>query len=626
MANWHNRKKNREKVYDRRLTARLLRYLYPYKWSVLITTGLIILDAPLATAVPLLTRAAIDLFLAPDPSRPASGYVLWLKQCADFFRLGGSRHHGLIFFAILLLGATVAQSALQYLQVMLTETIGQKVIHDLRQQIFDHLQKVPVQFYDRSPVGRLMTRLTTDVDALNDVFSSGIVVILSQTAIAIYVAWWMFQVNWSLACLTAVVLLATVFLTAWLRRISRPVFRSFRERIAAVNAFLQEHLTGMQIVQMFSSEPQELRRFERLNQGLWQAGISTVLRDALFFPAIKTMALIGIALIVWHGGSQVMGRVMTLGTLVAFLQLAQSFYDPVTEIGGRFHTLQGALACSERIFELLDEPVAIAPSENPVQLGTVRGRIEFRNVWFAYQTDDWILKDVSFIVEPGEKVAFVGRTGAGKTTITNLLLRFYEIQRGQILLDGTDIRQIDPAELRSNFAIVPQDIFLFSGDIISNIRLAHQAISEEKARGAAHAVRLDEFVIRLEKGYQSGVLERGTGLSVGQKQLVGFARALAFHRPILILDEATSSIDSRTESQIQDAIQKIIVGRTALVIAHRLSTIQSVDKILVMHKGEVREFGDQKSLLAQRGLYWKLYQLQFCQESPAVTEIIADAP
>jgi ATP-binding cassette subfamily B multidrug efflux pump len=602
--------RNSSRMSDRRLVGRLLRYLYPYKWSVLAAAALTILNAPLATAGPLLTKTAIDLFLAPDSSKPLIGYVLWLKHGADFVGLGGSMHQGLIFIAVLFLLANLAQSVIHYLQVVITERVGQMAIHDLRLEMFVQLQKVAIHFHDRHPVGQVMTRLTADVDALNEVFSSGMTTLVSQAAIALYVAAWMFRIDWALALITCGVLFAMLVFTSWLRRIARPTFHWFRQRIAIMNAFLQEHLTGMQIIQIFTREPEEMRRFELLNREHWRSATAATVRNALFYPAIETLTFTGIALIIWYGGLQVMGEIIGLGTLVAFVQLAQSFYDPVMEIGSRYHTFQGALTCSERIFELLDEPVAIASSENPVQLGSVRGRIEFRNVWFAYNPGDWILKGVSFIVEPGEKVALVGHTGAGKTTITNLLVRFYEIQRGQILLDGTDIRQIDPMQLRSNFAIVLQDIFLFSTDINSNIRLGNHSISEAKVKIAAREIHLDEFVTGLERGYESHVLERGASLSAGQKQLIGFARALAFDRPVLILDEATSSIDSRTESQIRAAIQKVMVGRTALVIAHRLSTIQSVDRILVLHKGEIRESGNHKSLLALHGLYCRLHQLQ----------------
>jgi ATP-binding cassette, subfamily B, multidrug efflux pump len=624
MSDWQDRKKRLHKSHDLGLAARLFRYLHAYKWSILTAAGLTILNAPLATAGPLLTKAAIDLFLMPDVSRPLSGYVLRLKQGADFVGLGGSRHRGLIFIAILFLLAKVAQSAAQSFQEMLTQSAGQKVIHDLRQEIFGHLQKVPIRLYDRTPVGQLMARFTADVDSLDAMFTEGIVPVFANATMALYVAALMFQIDCSLALVSCGALLGMVILVARFRRTVSLVFQRLRQRAAAMNAFLQEHLTGMQVIQIFSREAEEMRRFERVNREHWQQQVAETMRNALLNPAIEALMFVGIALIIWYGGGQVMGRAMGLGTLVAFIQLAQSFYDPVTEIGSRYHTLQGALAASERIFELLDEPMANAPLGEAAQLGVVRGRIEFRNVWFSYEDEeDWILRDVSFTVEPGETVAFVGRTGAGKTTITNLLLRFYEIQRGQILLDGIDIRELHPAELRASFAVVPQDIFLFAGDVTSNIRLGNRSIPETRVRAAARDVHLAAFIDQAENGYQSEVFEGGAGLSVGQKQLMGFARALALDRPILILDEATSSVDTHTESQIRDATQKIMAGRTALVIAHRLSTIQSVDRILVMQKGEIRESGDHKSLLARRGLYWMLHQIQFSR-GPVAVEALAD--
>jgi len=625
MSDGHNREEGPDKVYDRRLAARLLKYLFPHKWSVLAALVLSMVDGPLATAGPLLTKAAIDLFLVPDPSRPPTGYVLWLKQSADAVGLGGSRSRGFIFIAALFLLCNLVQSAAAYLHEVIAESAGQKAIYKLRQEIFSHLQKVPIQFYDRTPVGRMMTYMTNDVDALVEIFSSGMIAVLSNVAIAIYIVGCMLRIDWSLALVSCATLLAMTGFAAWFRIIARPISRSFRERVAAMNAFLQEHLTGMQVIQIFNREAEEMRRFEQVNEARLRAGMAALFRNALFQPAIATLALVGIALVICFGGIQVMYKVISLGTLVAFIQLAQSFYDPVVDLHSRYPVLQSALASSERIFSFLDEPVSNPSVEKPVELGRARGRIEFRNVWFAYKADDWILKDVSFIIEPGEKVAFVGLTGAGKTTITNLLLRFYEIQQGQILLDGIDIRQIDLLQLRSNFGIVLQDIVLFSGDITSNIRLGDHSISEAKVRIAARQVHLDPIVTGLENGYRSAVLQRGANLSTGQKQLVGFARALAFDRPILILDEATSSIDSRTESQIRDAIQKIMTGRTAVVIAHRLSTIQSVDKILVMQKGEIRECGNHKSLLARRGLYWGLYRLQFGGNPIADAEMTMDA-
>lgn len=622
MSEEHNREESRDEVHDRRLVARLLKNLLPYKWSALAALILSIIDGPLVTAGPLLTKAAIDLFLVPDPSRPPTGYVLWLKQSADIVGLGGSRSRGFVFIAALFLLCNLVQSAESYLHEVIAGSAGQKAIYNLRQEIFIHLQKVPIQFYDRTPVGRMMTYITNDVEALVEIFSSGLIAVLSNMAIAIYIVGCLFQIDWSLALVSCATLLAMTAFAAWFRTTARPIFRSFRERVAAVNAFLQEHLTGMQVIQIFNREAEEMRRFEHVNEAGLRAGIGALFRTALFQPAITTLGLIGIALVICFGGIQVMHKVISLGTLVAFIQLAQSFYDPIVDLHSRYPVLQSALASSERIFRFLDEPASNPLAEKPVWLGRARGRIEFCHVWFAYQADDWVLKDVSFNIEPGEKVAVVGLTGSGKTTISNLLLRFYEIQRGQILLDGIDIRQIDPALLRSNFAIVLQDIVLFSGNIASNIRLGDHSISESKVKTAACMVHLDPFVARLKNGYQSEVLERGAGLSVGQKQLVGFARALAFDRPILILDEATSSIDSRTESQIRDAIQQTMAGRTALVIAHRLSTIQSADKIVVLHKGEIRECGNHKSLLDQQGLYSRLYRLQFGRKPLADAEIM----
>lgn len=614
MISSHHLRKNRAKDHDWQLIARLVRYLYPYKWSVLLASALTILNAPLATAGPLLIKAAIDLYLAPDSSRPLIGYVAWLKKSADWGGMGESRHRGLAFMAILFLLVNLAQFAAQYFQVVITENAGQKAIHDIREALFSHLQRVPIEFYDRNPVGKLMTRLTNDVDSLNELFGSGIVTVFSQGAVALYTVIWMIWISRSLAFVSCATLFAIAAFTIWFQRMARPIFRHFREQLTLLNIFLQEHLTGMQVIQMFTREGRELKKFDGMNHEYWKAATAATARNVLLYPAIETMALIGIALMIWNGGGQVMKGIVSLGTLIAFIQLAQSFYDPITEISSRVHILQAALTSSERVFNLLDEPAAIARPEKPIHPRRLRGRIEFRNVWFAYRAEEWVLKNVSFIVEPGEKVAFVGRTGAGKTTITNLLLRFYEIQAGQILLDDVDIGELSIQELRSGFSIVPQDIFICSGDIASNIKMGDQSISEERVRTAAQKACLDGFIGNLANGYQSELYERGADLSTGQKQLIGFARALAFDRPILILDEATSSIDAQTESQICKAIPRIMMGRTALVIAHRLSTIQMVDRILVMHNGEICESGDQQSLLAQRGFYWRLHQLQVRQK------------
>ncbi len=613
-----------DKVRDSRLAARLLKYVSPYRRSLAGATILAVLNAPLATAGPLLTKAAIDLFLLPDPAMPLSGYVLWLKRAAESVGLGGSRRHGLIFIAVLFLVVNVAQSAMQYLQAVLTESAGQRATHDLREEIFSHLQKTPIQLYDRNPVGWLMTRLTADIDSINDMLRSGTINVLSNVILIVYVLFWMFRIDWFLALICCAVLLAVVGFAFWFRKMAKPAIHHLREQIAAINTFLHEHLNGMQVVQIFARESGEQEKFMGITQEHRRAGLATAVRNAVFFSVIEAIALTAIALMIWFGGGRVMREIISVGTLVAFIQLGQSFYDPVVEISSRYPVWQTALASSERIFELLDTPVETRGPQGSVKLEAVRGRIEFRNVWFAYKPGDWVLKNVSFTVKAGEKAAFVGRTGAGKTTITNLLLRFYEIQHGQILLDDVDVREIDLQQLRSNFAMVSQEVVLFSGDVISNIRLGNPLISEETVRMAAAEVHLDQFVRDLPNGYHSEVSERGAGLSVGQKQLVSFARALAFDRPVLILDEATSSIDSQTESLIGDAVQRIMTGRTALVIAHRLSTIQSVDKIFVMHNGEIRESGDHKSLLSKQGLYWKLYQLQFFREAAPVVETAID--
>jgi ATP-binding cassette subfamily B protein len=482
-----------------------------------------------------------------------------------------------------------------------------------------------VQYYDRNPVGRLMTRLTSDVDSLNEMFTAGVIVIFGDLAMIGYIVVWMFQSNWRLALVSFAIVPLLFALTTWFRRGARNSFREVRTRIARINAFLQEHITGMPVVQLFNREEKEMEQFKTINQAHRKANIDTIFYYAVFYPAVEIIGAIGIALIIWYGGGQVIQGVATIGTLVAFIQLARSFYEPISDISEKYNILQAAMAASERIVKLLDEPVKIESPEKPKQLEQVLGRIEFRNVWFAYKNEDWILKDVSFIAKPGEKIAFVGHTGAGKTTITNLLLRFYDIQRGQILLDGVDIRELDLQALRKNFSIVLQDVFLFSGDLASNIRLGSTHISDEHMQAASKEVRADDFIKNLPGGYGSEVRERGAGLSVGQKQLISFARALAHDPRVLILDEATSSIDTETEILIKEAVERLMEGRTSLVVAHRLSTIQSVDKIIVMHKGEIREMGSHQELLNERGLYWRLYQLQFYQDfKRSFSESVAD--
>jgi ATP-binding cassette, subfamily B, multidrug efflux pump len=625
MADSHHEEEILGKAYDTRLMRRLLRYLWPYKWHALVALVLTILSAPLVLAGPPLIKAAIDLFMDPnrDPSK-ISGFTAFLKHQADYFGFS-SDYQGLAFIAIVFLLANIAAFAVQYIQAIVMQAMGQYIMYDLRKEIFAHLQRLPVQYYDHNPVGRLMTRLTTDVDALNEMFTAGVISIFGDVAMIFYIVIFMFEVNWQLALVSFSILPLLAALTTWFRLGARSSFRAVRVRIARINAFLQEHITGMPVVQLFNREAKEMRQFDQINNAHRQANIDTIFYYAVFYPAVEIIGALGIGLIIWYGGGQVVRGVATIGTLVAFIQLARNFYEPISDISEKYNILQSAMASSERIFKLLDEPVTIKSPDQPVRLGRAHGRIEFRNVWFAYKDEDWILKDVSFVAEPGERVAFVGHTGAGKTTITNLLLRFYDIQRGEILLDGVNIREMDLEELRANFSIVLQDVFLFSGDIASNIRLGKASISDEQLQHAAREVHAAEFIERLPEGYHAELRERGAGLSVGQKQLISFARALAFDPRVLILDEATSSIDTETEILIRDAVERLMQGRTSLVVAHRLSTIQSVDKIIVMHKGEIREVGTHQDLLAERGFYWRLYQLQFYQDAKRMmSESIAD--
>ena len=626
MADSHHEEEILGKAYDTRLMRRLLRYLWPYKWYALVALVLTVLSAPLVLAGPPLIKAAIDLFMDPnrDPSKVA-GFTKFLKHAADASGFGGSPYQGLAFIALVYLLANIAAFAVQYTQAIVMQAMGQYIMYDLRKEIFAHLQRLPVQYYDHNPVGRLMTRLTTDVDALNEMFTAGVISIFGDVAMIFYIIIFMFQVNWRLALVSFAILPLLAALTTWFRLGARASFRAVRVRIARINAFLQEHITGMPVVQLFNREAKEMRQFDHINDAHRQANIDTIFFYAVFYPAVEIIGALGIGLIIWYGGGQVVRGVATIGTLVAFIQLARNFYEPISDISEKYNILQSAMASSERIFKLLDEPVTIKSPDQPVRLGRARGRIEFRNVWFAYKDEDWILKDVSFVAEPGERLAFVGHTGAGKTTITNLLLRFYDIQRGEILLDDVNIREMDLEELRANFSIVLQDVFLFSGDIASNIRLGNSKVSDEQLQHAAREVHAADFIERLPDGYHAELRERGAGLSVGQKQLISFARALAFDPRVLILDEATSSIDTETEILIRDAVERLMEGRTSLVVAHRLSTIQSVDKIIVMHKGEIREVGTHQDLLAERGFYWRLYQLQFYQDAKRMlSESLAD--
>jgi ATP-binding cassette subfamily B protein len=612
----HHEEEQLGKLYDARVARRLFRYLAPYKKMVVIALVLTIGLNLVRQIGPLLTKWAIDNYMSPA----ARGVM---SHDESF--------NGITLLAVVYILSLVVTLGVGYFQDVLLNTLGQRVMYDLREQIFSKLQTIEVAFYDKNPVGRLMTRLTTDVDSLNELFTAGLVEVLGDIVLIAGALGMMFYFNWKLAIVSLLVVPLLIAATAWFRRGAREGFRQVRTKIARLNAFTQEHIAGAQTVQLFNREEKALKQFSEINQAHRQANIDTIFYYAVFYPLVNLISAIGIAAIVWYGGGQVIQNVITIGTLVAFLQYTQRLWQPIQDISDKYNVFQAAVVASERIFKLLDTPdkiVSPATPQLPMAGARASGRIEFRRVWFAYNLtengEDWVLKDVSFTVEPGESIALVGHTGSGKTTITNLLMRFYDIQRGEILLDGVDIRLWDLRKLRENFAVVLQDVFLFSGDIAGNIRLGNKAITEERIEWAAREVHASGFIERLLHRYQTKVRERGAGLSVGQKQLISFARALAFDPRILVLDEATSSIDTETEHLIQQAIERVMADRTSIIIAHRLSTIQRVDKIIVLHKGEIREIGDHQELLAKRGIYYKLYQLQYKEQADELSRALGD--
>lgn len=599
-----------ENIYDVRLMWRLARFLAPYKRYVVAALVLTVAGAPLAVAGPTLVSAAVDLYLVPDPARPPAGFTLLVKRGADYFGFGDTPLGGVFFVALVFLLTQMAAALVAYAELAVLQRMGQLIMYDLRNALFAHLHRLPMRFFDRNPVGRLMTRLTSDVEALNEMLTTVAVSVFGDVALILYIVVWMFYANWRLTLVTFSILPLLVGLTLWFRRRSRQAYRRVRACVADINAFLQEHITGMSVVQLFNREEGEADSFKRLGAANRRASLDTAFYHAVLFPAVEVIAAAGVALIIWYGGGQVVQGVATLGTVIAFVQLVEMFYEPVGDISEKYNLWQSAMAAAERVFKVLDEPAAEGEATAGEGRAThARGRIEFRHVWFAYRDEDWVLKDVSFVIEPGQHVAFVGHTGAGKTTLTSLLLRFYDVQRGEILLDGVDIRDLGAEELRAHFAVVPQDGFLFSRDIAGNIRLGNVEISDERLEEAALKVNADGFIRRLSAGYRSELRERGAGLSVGQKQLISLARALAFDPRILIMDEASSSVDTETEFLLHGAIKRSMDGRTSILIAHRLSTVKFVDRIIVMHKGEVREAGSHDELLRRRGLYWRLYQL-----------------
>ena len=582
------------KAYDARLMRRLLTYLWPYRQTVAVALVAIIGHSALQLAQPYLTKLAIDSYIA-------TGDLAGLNQIA-------------LVFLFVLLGAFV----LEYIRTYTLQMTGQKIMFDLRMQVYGHLQKLDVRFFDRNPVGRLMTRVTTDVDVLNELFASGVVAIFGDVFMLIGIMAVLLSMDWRLALVAFSVLPLIVIVTQWFRRHVRGTYRTVRIWIARINAYLQEHITGMATVQVFQREKRSFDAFDGINRTHRDANVASIFFYAVFYPAIELIGALAASLIIWFGGGWVLDESLTLGVLVAFLLYAQRFFRPISDMSEKFNILQSAMASSERIFTLLDTPVKTqSPTKPTPRPAPANGRIEFDGVWFAYGDDNYVLRDVSFVVEPGERIGIVGATGAGKTTIINLLMRFYDVSRGRILVDGIDVRELSLSDLRGLSSLVLQDAHLFAGSIAANVRLGDQTITDAEIRAAITSVHAKPFIDQLPAGLASPVAERGATLSVGQKQLLTFARALVYEPRVLVLDEATSSVDTETEVLIQDALRVLMKGRTTIAIAHRLSTIQDMDRILVLHKGQLREAGTHQELLARRGIYYKLYQLQYQEQEIA---------
>lgn len=584
------------KTRDLRIARRLLRYLKPYWKTAALALVLTLLTNILISTQPYFTKMAVDDYITPK------------------------RVDGIWLFALAFFGVFLFRFLFSYLQEVLLNSVGQRVMFDLRTELFTKLQRQEVAYFDQYPVGRTMTRLTSDVDALNELFTSGVIDVLGDLVVIFAIIGIMFWLDWKLALVSLVTVPLLFFATNWFRKHARRGFDRVRTRNAKLNAFLQEYLSGAQTVQLFNAERKAMGRFREINDDYRNANIETIFYYAVFYPLVDFIGAVGIAVVIFAFGYEYLsglsagGAALTVGILASFIQYSLQLFQPIRDLSDKFNVLQAAIVASHRIFILLDRDTDVTSPAEPKKAGKSSGRIEFRNVWFAYKDEDWVLKDVSFTAEAGESIALVGHTGSGKTTITNLIMRFYDVQKGSVLIDGVDVREWDLQALRASFAVVLQDVFLFSGTIEENIRLGNEEITSERVRWAAGEVHADEFIRRLESGYQAPVGERGAGLSVGQKQLISFARALAFDPKILVLDEATSSIDTETEQLIQQAVTRVMTGRTSLVVAHRLSTIQRCDRIIVMHHGELRENGTHNELLRLRGLYWRLYQLQYSDE------------
>ncbi|HEY9444724.1 MAG TPA: ABC transporter ATP-binding protein [Gemmatimonadales bacterium] len=573
--------------YDARILRRLLGYLRPYRGHTLAAVLLLLTQSGLALIGPRLTEHALDVAI-PHADRGL-----------------------LTLLAGLYLGTLLAEFVVEYGGTLLTTLVGQRVMYDLRMEIFAQLQRLSIAFFDRNPVGRLMTRVTSDVETLNELFSSGVVTLFGDLFTLLAIMGMMLAIDWRLALVTFAVIPLVWLTAAVFRRRVREAFRDIRLRLARLNAYLQERLTGMRVVQLFGREDASAGRFAELNRDHLAAHLRSITVYAVFFPMVELLTSIAMALLLWYGGLRVLDGTLTVGVLAAFIQYTRRFFQPLQDLSEKVNLLQSAMASSERVFALLDEPVTVREPATPRQLARpVRGEVRFEGVWFRYSPEGpWVLRDITFTASPGRTIALVGHTGAGKTTIVSLLLRFYDPERGRITVDGVDIRELPTAALRSLIGFVQQDLFLFTGDILHNLTL-DAPITADQAHEAARRVGADRFIERLPQTYAHRLGERGRNLSVGERQLLSFARALALDPAILVLDEATSSVDAEAEAQIQAAIAELMAGRTSLVVAHRLSTILHADEILVMHHGEIRERGSHRDLLAAGGLYQRLYQLQ----------------
>ena len=594
-----------DKGYDSRLMARLLGYARPYWRPLLLCIVMLGIGAALRLMPNKLIQIAIDSYM--DPAKVTADAVHGLNT--------PEARSGILQLALLMAGALVFGSVLAYAQTLLLQHTGQKIIYRIRQEVFGHLQRLHIKFFDSNPAGRLVTRVTNDTETLNEMYTSVLVNIFRDVFLVAGVTAIMFQTDAKLAWVS-LLMLPVIAVCSWIfAKKARAAWRQVRTRLARINAFLAEHINGMRVVQLFVREAKTFSEFKAENDGYFKASWAQLMVWAVFRPVLDFIYYLAVTILIWYGGHGVLSDTVSFGVLYLFVSMIGQLFQPLMELAEKFNILQSAMASSERLFKLLDTPAAVVDPIAPIAVERATGQVEFRNVWFAYDDEEWVLRDVSFEAKPGQTVAFVGHTGAGKSSVINLLTRFYDVQKGEVLVDGVNVKNLTQADLRRNVGLVAQDVFLFTGDIKSNIRLGNDAITDEKLIQAAQAVEADGFIRHLPKGYEEPVVERGATLSAGQRQLISFARALAFDPAILVLDEATASIDSETEAVIQRALHTLTRGRTTFIVAHRLSTIQHADQILVLHKGKIRERGTHAELLAKQGLYYKLWRLQFEEQS-----------